>query len=298
MATTTWKQVVLDTADAYREANGTTDKIPVGELADKVRAGVGTPYTGDNPLTLGQDGYTFPAKTLLKEGLQIINGVSGEDLTETAANQTSAVNALLTMVKRKVVQDKGEGEFVWKKLTAEGGDFVDYVISSDSEAYPDGAVHTDGYWYELVEGGGLTPEMFGCTKMAIDEFTVSSWTKSSAYSIPHSLGEKPTRVIIQALEPEKIPGYPDNVSNICIILLASSTGSLSGAYGCRLYRSTSDSNINMMCPGWVSGELSYITNTTVNPNASDYWYPGIKYRMITMVQKGEKHGNNQRNIRR
>lgn len=115
MANTTWKQVVLDTADAYREANGTTDKIPVGQLADKVRAGAGTPYEGDNPLTIGQAGFTFPAKTLLKDGLQIINGVNGEDLTDTADVQQSAVKNLLRMVSRKIAENKGEGEYVWKK---------------------------------------------------------------------------------------------------------------------------------------------------------------------------------------
>lgn len=192
---TTWKQVVLDTADAYREANGTTDKIPVGQLADKVRSGAGIPYEGENPLTIGSEGYTFPANTLLKDGLQIINGVSGEDLTETAANQTAAVNALLTMVKRKVAENNGEGEFVWKKLTAEGGDFVDYVISSDSEAYPDGG-EQDGYWYELVEEGLNLPALFGCTDMAVDTFTVSSATLSENVTINHSLGKIPKIALI------------------------------------------------------------------------------------------------------
>ena len=69
MAETTWKQVVYDIADAYREADGSTAKIPVGQLADKVREGAGAPYNGNNPLTIGADGYTFPAKTLIKEEL-------------------------------------------------------------------------------------------------------------------------------------------------------------------------------------------------------------------------------------
>ena len=41
MAQTTWKQVVLDTAEAYREATQTTSKIPVGQLASKIREGAG-----------------------------------------------------------------------------------------------------------------------------------------------------------------------------------------------------------------------------------------------------------------
>lgn len=138
MANTTWKQVVLDTADAYREANGTTGKIPVGQLAEKVRAGAGTPYEGDNPLTIGQAGFTFPAKTLLKDGLQIINGVNGEDLTDTVADQTTAVEALMKMVNRKIAMNNGEGQYVWKKSNTtsrlpEGYTEVEYIESTGTQ---------------------------------------------------------------------------------------------------------------------------------------------------------------------
>lgn len=36
MATTTWKNVVLDTADAYRSVTGTTATVEVGQLASKI----------------------------------------------------------------------------------------------------------------------------------------------------------------------------------------------------------------------------------------------------------------------
>ena len=124
---TTWKQVVLDTADAVREANGSTAKIPVGQLADKVRAGAGIPYEGENPLTIGQDGYNCPAKTLLKDGLQIVNGVNGEDLTGTAAEQTLAVENLLKMVNRKVAENRGVGQYVWRRVPVQDGTPLGYV---------------------------------------------------------------------------------------------------------------------------------------------------------------------------
>lgn len=73
--------------------------------------------------------------------------------------------------------------------------FLDYIVSDKETAYPDGAVHTDGYWYEKV-GDGLTPEMFGCTKMAVDTFTLTSTTIGSNFSISHSLGTKPKYFII------------------------------------------------------------------------------------------------------
>ena len=83
-----------------------------------VKAGGGSSgikYTGPNPLTIGQAGYVFEPKTLLKDGLTIVNGVNGEDLTDTAANQTATVASLMAMVKRKVSENRGEGEYVWKK---------------------------------------------------------------------------------------------------------------------------------------------------------------------------------------
>lgn len=44
-----------------------------------------------------------------------------------------------------------KGEYVWKKLTTEGGELVDYVVSDDLSAYPDGG-EQDGYWYERENG--------------------------------------------------------------------------------------------------------------------------------------------------
>ena len=72
--------------------------------------------------------------------------------------------------------------------------FLDYIVSDKETAYPDGG-EKGGYWYERV-GDGLTPEMFGCTKMAVDTFTLTSTTVGSNYSISHSLGTKPKYFII------------------------------------------------------------------------------------------------------
>ena len=45
---------------------------------------------------------------------------------------------------------KKEGAYVWKKLTAEGGTFVDYVVDNNESKYPDGGTQ-GGYWYEKVK---------------------------------------------------------------------------------------------------------------------------------------------------
>ena len=47
---------------------------------------------------------------------------------------------------------KNTGLYVWNKFKyaySTKGDWVDYVVSDNNSEYPNGAVHTDGYWYEL-----------------------------------------------------------------------------------------------------------------------------------------------------
>ena len=89
-----------------------------------------------------------------------------------------------------------EGLYAWKKLSAQGGDFIDYIVSDKETAYPDGG-EKGGYWYEKV-GGGLTPEMFGCTKMAVDTLILTSATQLSTYTVNHSLGEIPKVILVMS----------------------------------------------------------------------------------------------------
>lgn len=99
-----------------------------------------------------------------------------------------------------------EGKYVWKKLTAQGGDFIDFAVSDNVSDYPDGAVHTDGYWYELFDSSVLIPEniregidIFGVVGTMVEKkvtYKSGSYTPTSynAYDtkIPHGMGEKPT----------------------------------------------------------------------------------------------------------
>ena len=107
-------------------------------------------------------------------------------------------NAAFKSTGNKVVKILGEPEF---------------VVSDDSNAYPDGAVHTDGYYYERFVGE-LTPEMFGCTKVAIDTVTFASdqhfLSNGAKYYLPHSLGEIPKHAILWAqtdITTYVYPGY-------------------------------------------------------------------------------------------
>ena len=88
-------------------------------------------------------------------------------------------NANLLNIKNNA---KKEGLYVWKKLTAEGGDFIDFVVSDSETAYPDGAVHTDGYWYEKSGGEmALEKTMF---------MAASTFDNLTAFSVNHSFGDK------------------------------------------------------------------------------------------------------------
>lgn len=168
-----------------------------------------TSYKGDNPLTIGQAGVAFPANTLFLEDFDILNGVNGEDLTDTAAEQTTAVTELMKIVNRKIAMNNGEGQYVWKKLTAENGDFIDYVVSSDTGAFPDGGTQ-EGYWYELIktpvdlaDEPNLVPENIksGKTIFGVTGNVKPLNVRSGSYrvvndvrivNIPHGLGVKPT----------------------------------------------------------------------------------------------------------
>lgn len=78
-----------------------------------------------------------------------------------------------------------KGQFVWKQLTAEGGDFVAFVTADDESAYPDGGTQ-DGYWYELVEEGVSGIDM--------GEITPSKDTTS--ISFPTSLTAVPSALLM------------------------------------------------------------------------------------------------------
>ena len=100
-------------------------------------------------------------------------------------------------IKNTLGGGKPEGLYAWKKCENDTDHtFIDYVVSDKETAYPDGG-EKGGYWYERVSKG-ITPEMYGCTKMAIDTVTFASDTDFSSKGFSHSLGEKPKQVFIYA----------------------------------------------------------------------------------------------------
>lgn len=98
------------------------------------------------------------------------------------------------LIVRRGGSGKPEGLYAWNKLSAKGGEFIGFVVSNNASEYPNGGTQ-DGYWYELVIDG-LDLSLIGCTKCAVDKFTVTANTYSQ--DIAHSLGEKPKLAIITA----------------------------------------------------------------------------------------------------
>ena len=75
-------------------------------------------------------------------------------------------------------------------------EYKGYIVSDKETAYPDGG-EKDGYWYEKVSEG-ITPEMFGCTKMVVDTYTPTANIQMGSVTLIHSLGVIPRLLIIVA----------------------------------------------------------------------------------------------------
>lgn len=96
-------------------------------------------------------------------------------------------NANLLNIKNNA---KKEGAYVWKKLTAQAGNFVDFVVSDSETAYPDGG-EQDGYWYEKVVEGVA----------GIDFGEVTLAQAAESVTVSHKLGVVPSWV---ALVPKEL----------------------------------------------------------------------------------------------
>lgn len=69
--------------------------------------------------------------------------------TQLQANNTELQKHLADIMKLPDVSDLKKGAYVWKKFTAQGGDFVSYVPDNDPDKYPNGGIGYDGFYYEL-----------------------------------------------------------------------------------------------------------------------------------------------------
>ena len=138
MANTTWKQVVYDVADAYREANGTADKVLVGQLASKIREGAGENLDYElNELdsTLQQVLDILPFKGFQNSGQYVWKKY--EEVTKTVTNPsitlTKGANSTTLVESSDVDLSKVTEEFFGGFIFTGGGSW--YFVYENNTLY-------------------------------------------------------------------------------------------------------------------------------------------------------------------
>lgn len=134
-------------------------------------------------------------------------------------NNPNLLSILSTIQGLPSQESLKHGAYVWKKLTSEGGDFVDFVVSNNETAYPDGAVHTDGYWYELFDPTTLIAaniregvDIWGVIGTMVEGITgidfgiVTLSSASENVSINHNLGIAPSYAVLVPVDPTVLNG--------------------------------------------------------------------------------------------
>ena len=159
---------------------------------------------------------------------------------------------------------------------------VSFVVSDKENAYPDGG-EKGGYWYEKVVEG-LSLEVFGCTKYAVDEFSYASDTAVPGYNatntINHSLGVIPKFAFI-------IADYDAIPSGSTKILLTALTNITPSAWHTGYSYTFGESGAISYAESYTISGKGRATETTIslyNNSSQAYYYgAGIKYKVITMA---------------
>ena len=128
--------------------------------------------------------------------------------TEMTENNSTIQELLSTLQNLPNLADAQHGAYVWKKLTAEGGDFVDFVVNDTETAYPDGGMQ-EGYWYEKFNPATLIAsnvrkdvDIWGIVgtlvegKTGIDYGTVTLNGSQNKVTVSHNLGKSPSFIAI------------------------------------------------------------------------------------------------------
>ena len=164
-----------------------------------------------------------------------------------------------------------KGQYVWNKLDAEGGNFVDYVVANNENKYPDGGMQ-GGYWYERVVEGIDLSGFAGYTKMAVDYITYSS-AQVCTTKHTHSLGISPKAGMIVAL---------DEVANNGVTFAMCSVSNTNGVTGNSSMRYRNDTTglwgtQNGSCAAFSSADINFGNNSWT----SYYFSAGVKYLLLT-----------------
>lgn len=128
------------------------------------------------------------------------------------------------------------------------------------------------------KGGGITPEMFGMTEMAIDTITFSS-EKTIAERLNHSLGKVPIYGIVCCKEPPRTAKHI--ISAVTTNNESAGTYSTSAKYMFNTTGKCSIYNVNLSSTAiptatdiaFMSGSYSTVAN----------YKAGVEYKLITMA---------------
>ena len=200
--------------------------------------------------------------------IQKLPPAGGEDLQGTVEEQTEVVNALWRMVNRKVADHKGEGEYVWERYaydveTSTKGEFITYVLAIDSEAYVDGAVNDDGYWYELIVSSGTKVAEYG---MFFDAVNTSGYPTDMRIVMPKIIAEfmmLDSVTFTKLLKLEIIASSIGNSAFSNLLYASTTTPNVKlktksiGAKACMAWGNKNSRSINY----WISSECTSIAGT-------------------------------------
>lgn len=151
-------------------------------------------------------------------------------------------------------------------------EFIDFVVSDNESAYPDGGTQ-DGYWYERVVEGVDLMTMLGCTKMTINKITFAT-EQYDGTQIPHSHGYAPKYIIMTT---SSIPDTPYTVKDAFFV-----NDKRIGAW----YTTGSDGQVypqDSRTTGVIVNDSYFkIGTTTSKPSHSSYlrYGIGIEYNII------------------
>ena len=263
--------ITTQTGKNYTLGNATSDTTVYYSTSYTFDETTGT-YTLVNPksATLQYAQWSVYSVEMVKSNYYIWGSISSNEIYTT--NASSTYNVYLKNSDGKVFLESDSANYKYDIHSAKiEYTFLDYVVSDKETAYPDGG-EKGGYWYERVVGDGLTPEMFGCTKMAVDKYTFASSSKLNG-NIPHSLGEIPKYLFI-------LTGVDDPTSDSNLYFVAYRGATLkkspSAMDGFFEYKSSNTWNNN-------TARL-YNSDTEIKLTFTNYYcIPGIEYTFITMA---------------
>lgn len=153
---------------------------------------------------------------------------------------------------------------------AEVGGFVEYVISDQEDAYPNGEV-VGGYYYEKVGLKQAISGLFGFENFAVDTFTFADKQGLSGATINHSLGVSPQLIFIGTSKLfEKL-----QTGDIMNILTTNSSGGLVVWKNSGYVTLASTTN---SATTWSSTQIRLQATSY-----SNYFNAGVEYTLITMA---------------